>query len=56
MHARMWDREQEISNYARIFVLEVRMRRELLWMLPREWAEENGTYCIILNETQILFK
>lgn len=50
----VWDHEQETSNYTRIFVLEVRMRRELLWMLPREWAEENGTYCIILNETDIV--
>lgn len=46
--------EQETSNYARIFVLEVKMHRELLWMLPWEWAKKNGTYCIILNKTDIV--
>jgi len=41
------------SNYARIFVLEVRMRRELL-RTSCEREQTNGTYCIISNKTDIV--
>lgn len=40
MCIRTWDCEQETSNYSRIFVLEVSMRRECIMSVAWTWTGE----------------